>query len=116
MLTATSSTVKAESAAQYILNQFEWPENPIISEDCATVRIEKTDAQARKWECPKEATGEGATSKTLDQAADSFLRMRVDTTAVPKAKLTEVIIAAKKQGLLTREEIASHMRPTVFTA
>jgi len=80
------------------------------------VRIEKTDAQARKWECPKEATGEGATSKALDQAGDYSLRMRVDTTAVPKAKLTVVMTAAKKQGSLTREEIASHMRPTVFTA
>jgi len=42
--------------------------------------------------------------------------MRVDTTVVPKGKLTVVMTAAKKQISLTQEEIASHMRPTVFTA
>jgi len=70
------------------------------------MRIEKTDTRARKWEYLKEATGESATSKALDRAADYYLRMRGDTTAVPKGTLTELMTAAKKQGSLTPEEIA----------
>jgi len=37
---------------------------------CATMRMKKTDARAKKWEYLKEATGESATSKALDRAAD----------------------------------------------
>ena len=70
------------------------------------MRIEKTDARARKWEYLKEATGESATSKALDRAADYYLRMHGDTTAVPKGKLTELMTVAKKQGSLTPAEIA----------
>ena len=70
------------------------------------MRIEKTDARARKWDYLKEATGESATSKALDRAADYYLRMRGDTTAVPKGKLTELMTAAKTRGSLTPEEIA----------
>jgi len=70
------------------------------------MRIEKTDARARKWEYLKEATGESATSKALDRAADYYLRMRGDTTAIPNGKIAELMTAAKKQGSLTPEEIA----------
>ena len=70
------------------------------------MRIEKTDTRAQKWEYLKEATGECATSKALDRAADYYLRMRGETTAVPKGKLTELMMAAKTQGSLTPEEIA----------
>ena len=70
------------------------------------MRIEKTDTRARKWEYLKEATGESATSKALDRAADYYLRMHGDTTAVPKGKLTELMTVAKKQGSLTPAEIA----------
>jgi len=70
------------------------------------MRIEKTDTRARKWEYLKEATGESATSKALDRAADYYLRMRGETTAVPKGKLTELMMAANTQGSLTPEEIA----------
>ena len=70
------------------------------------MRIEKTDARARKWEYLKEATGESATSKALDRAADYYLRMHGDTTAVPKGKLTELMTAATTRGSLTPGEIA----------
>lgn len=53
-----------------------------IAEGCATMRIEKTDTRAQKWELLKEATGEDATSKALDCAADYYFRMRGDTAAV----------------------------------
>ena len=70
------------------------------------MRIEKTDTRARKWEYLKEATGESATSKALDRAADYYLRMHGDTTAVPQGKLTELMNAAQNRGSLTPEEIA----------
>jgi chemotaxis regulatin CheY-phosphate phosphatase CheZ len=70
------------------------------------MRIEKTEARAQKWEYLKEATGESATSKALDRAADYYLRMRGDTTAVPKGKLTDLMMAAQDWGSLTPEEIA----------
>ncbi|MFD1641456.1 hypothetical protein [Halohasta litorea] len=70
------------------------------------MRIEKTDTRARKWEFLKEATGEDATSKALDCAADYYLRMWGDTTAVPKGKLAELMTAAQNRGSLTPEEIA----------
>ena len=70
------------------------------------MRIEKTDARAKKWKYLKEATGESATSKALDRAADYYLRMRGDTTAVPKGRLAELMSTAKSRGSLTPEEIA----------
>ena len=70
------------------------------------MRIEKTDARADKWEYLKEATGESATSKALDRAADYYLRMRGDTTAVPKGQLAELMSTAQDRGSLTPEEIA----------
>jgi len=70
------------------------------------MRIEKTEARAKKWEYLKEATGESATSKALDRAADYYLRMRGDTTAVPKGQLAELMTAARSKGSLTPEEIA----------
>jgi len=70
------------------------------------MRIEKTDARARKWEFLKEATDQQATSKALDCAADYYLRMRGETTAHPKGKIAELMIAATEQGSLTPDEIA----------
>ncbi len=70
------------------------------------MRIKKTEARAQKWEYLKEATGESATSKALDQAADYYLRMRGETTAVPKGKIIELMTAAQNQGSLTSEQIA----------
>ncbi len=70
------------------------------------MRIEKTDARARKWEYLKEVTGESATSKALDRAADYYLRMHGDTTAVPQGRLIELMNAAQNRGSLTPEEIA----------
>jgi len=75
-------------------------------ECCAIMRIKKTDARARKWEYLKEATNESATSKALDRAADYYLRMHGDTTAIPQGRLTELMDAAQNRGSLTPEEIA----------
>ncbi len=71
------------------------------------MRIEKTDARARKWDHLKEATGENATSKALDRAADYYLRMRGDTAAIPKGKVQQLMTEAGTKGSLTPEEIAS---------
>ncbi len=70
------------------------------------MRIETTDARARKWEYLKEATDQQATSKALDRAADYYLRMRGDTTAHPTGTINELMIAAIEQGSLTPREIA----------
>lgn len=71
------------------------------------MRIEKTDAREKKWNSLKDATGKGHTSKALDTAADYYLKMRGDTTAVPRGTLTELLEAARDQGSLTAEEIAA---------
>lgn len=74
---------------------------------CATMRIEKTDARETKWSNLKEATGKGHTSKALDVAADYYIRMRGETTAVPRGQLTRLLEAARDEGSLTAEEIAA---------
>ncbi len=70
------------------------------------MRIKKTDVRAQKWEYLKEATGENATTKALDQATNYHLRMPGETTAVRKEKLTELMTVAQNQGSITSEEIA----------
>jgi hypothetical protein len=70
------------------------------------MRIEKTDARARKWENLKEATTERATSKALDVAADYYLRMAGGTAAIPTGRLTELMQLAEQRGSLTGAEIA----------
>ena len=70
------------------------------------MRIEKTDARAQKWEYLKEATGESATSKALDCAADYYLRMRGETTAVPTGAISELMQLAIENGSVTPDEIA----------
>ena len=76
------------------------------------MRIEKTDTRARKWEYLKEATGESATSKALDRAADYYLRMHGDTTAVPQGKLTELLTAAKNEGRSDPRKSPRYSTPT----
>lgn len=73
----------------------------------ATMRIEKTDSRARKWESLKEATGKGHTSKALDTAADFYLKMRGGSAAVPTGKIAELLSAAEEEGALTPQEIAN---------
>jgi len=70
------------------------------------MRIEATDARERKWENLKEATGEGHKSTALDAAADYYLKMAGDTTAVPTGRVAELMERAADQGSLTPEQIA----------
>jgi len=70
------------------------------------MRIEATDARERKWENLKEATGEGHKSTALDTAADYYLKMAGDTTAVPVGRVEKLMELATDQGSVTAEEIA----------
>lgn len=70
------------------------------------MRIEATDARERKWENLKEATGKGHKSTALDTAADYYLTMAGDTTAVPVGAIEELMKRADEQGSVTAEEIA----------
>lgn len=70
------------------------------------MRIEATDARKRKWENLKEATGEGHKSTALDTAADYYLEMAGNTTAVPTGRLEQLMERAVEQGSLTPTEIA----------
>jgi hypothetical protein len=70
------------------------------------MRIEATEARKRKWENLKEATGKGHKSTALDVAADYYLKMAGDTTAVPVGAIEELMERAVKEGSVTPEEIA----------
>ncbi|WP_245154566.1 hypothetical protein [Halorussus marinus] len=65
-----------------------------------------TDSRERRLDNLQEATGENTKSKALDRAAEFYLRMRGDTTAVPTGAFTELMERAEKQGSVTPEEIA----------
>lgn len=73
------------------------------------MRIEATDARERKWENLKEATGEGHKSTALDAAADYYLKMAGDTTAVPVGAVEELMERAVEEGSVTPEEIAEEL-------
>lgn len=70
------------------------------------MRIEATEERKRKWENLKEATGKGHKSTALDAAADYYLKMRGNTTAVPNGALEQLMQRASEQGSVTPEEIA----------
>lgn len=70
------------------------------------MRIKATEARQRKWRHLKEATGKGHKSTALDAAADYYLKMRGDTTAVPTGRLQELMELAGEQGSITSEELA----------
>lgn len=70
------------------------------------MRIESTEARERRFEALKEATGQSAKSKAIDQAARYYIRMRGDTTSVPTGALDELMQLADEQGSVTPEEIA----------
>ena len=70
------------------------------------MRIEATEARQQKWDNLKEATGEGHKSTALDAAADYYLKMAGDTTAVPVGAVAELMELATEQGSVTPEEIA----------
>ena len=70
------------------------------------MRIEATEVRKRKWENLKEATGNGYKSTALDAAADYYLKMAGDTTAVPVGVVEQLMELAVEQGSVTPEEIA----------
>jgi len=70
------------------------------------MRIQKTESRERKWKYLKEATGESTVSGALDVAADYYIKMRGDTTAIPKGRVPELIATADQEGSLTAAEIA----------
>ncbi|USZ68317.1 hypothetical protein NGM10_00915 [Halorussus salilacus] len=70
------------------------------------MRIEATATRKRKWENLKEATGKGHKSTALDTAAEYYLKMAGDTTAVPVGAIEELMELAVEEGSVTPEEIA----------
>jgi len=70
------------------------------------MRIEATEVRQRKWKNLKEATGKGHKSTALDTAADYYLTMAGDTTAVPVGAIEQLMELAVKEGSVTPGEIA----------
>ena len=65
-----------------------------------------TDQRENRLEYLQEATGEATKSKALDKAAEFYIRMAGDTTAVPKGQVAELMQLASAQGSVTPDEIA----------
>jgi len=53
-----------------------------------------------------EATDENTKSKAIDRAAEFYIKMAGDTTAVPTGAFVELMATAEEQGSVTAEEIA----------
>ncbi|WP_137285423.1 hypothetical protein [Halorussus salinisoli] len=53
-----------------------------------------------------DATGENTKSKAIDRAADFYIEMAGDTTAVPKGAFVELMATAEQQRSVTSQEIA----------
>ena len=70
------------------------------------MRLRMTDSRERRMNNLLEATGENTKSKALDTAADFYLRMAGDNTAVPTGAFVELIERSGEQGSVTAEEIA----------
>lgn len=86
---------------------FQWGEKTRYPEDvCNNMRVRMTEQRERRLEQLCEATGEAAKSKAIDEAAEFYLRMAGDTTAVPTGAFVELMERAEAQGSVTPEEIA----------
>jgi hypothetical protein len=70
------------------------------------MRLRMTDSRERRLENLCEATDENTKSKAIDRAADYYLKMAGDTTAVPTGAVEELMELAVEQGSVTPEEIA----------
>jgi len=73
---------------------------------CNFMRLRMTDSRERRLENLCEATDENTKSKAIDRAADYYLKMAGDTTAVPTGAVEELMELAVEQGSVTPEEIA----------
>jgi hypothetical protein len=65
-----------------------------------------TESREHRLENLLEATGENTKSKALDRAADYYLKMAGDTTAMPTGAVEKLMERAVEQGSVTPEEIA----------
>lgn len=70
------------------------------------MRLRMTDSRERRLDNLCDATGENTKSKAIDQAADFYLKMAGDTTAVPIGAFEQLMERAVDQGSITPEEIA----------
>jgi len=71
------------------------------------MRLRMTDSRERRLEDLQEATGEATKSKALDKAAEFYIRMAGDTTAVPKGQFADLMQLANSEGSVTAAEIAA---------
>lgn len=66
-----------------------------------------TDSRERRLANLLEATNENTKSKAIDRAADHYLKMAGDTTAVPTGAVEQLMERAVEQGSVTPDEIAA---------
>lgn len=74
------------------------------------MRLRMNERRERRLETLLDATGENAKAKAIDRAADHFIKMAGDTTAVPTGAIEELMERAVEQGSVTPEEIAEILR------
>lgn len=65
-----------------------------------------TESRKRSLDALTDATGENTKSKAIDKAAEFYIKMAGDTTAVPTGAIAEMMERADEQGSVTAEEIA----------
>jgi hypothetical protein len=65
-----------------------------------------TDSRERRLKNLPKATGENTEGKALDCAADYYLKMAWDTTAIPTGAVKELMERAVDQDSVTPAEIA----------
>lgn len=70
------------------------------------MRLRMTESRERRMENLLDATGEKTKSKAIDTAAEFYIRMAGDTTAIPTGAFVELMERADEQGSVTAEEIA----------
>jgi len=70
------------------------------------MRLRMNDRRERRLETLVNATGENAKAKAIDRAADHYIKMAGDTTAVPTGAVEELMERAVEEGSVTPEQIA----------
>lgn len=73
----------------------------------SNLNLRMNKRRERRLDNLTEATGENSKSKAIDRAADFYLKMAGDTTAVPSGAFVELMKVAEEQGSVTPEQIAS---------
>lgn len=70
------------------------------------MRLRMNDRRERRLETLLDATGESAKAKAIDRAADHYIKMAGDNTAVPTGAIEDLMELAVEEGSVTPEEIA----------